>query len=303
MPSVGEALAHHRVRLHPVEDVEQVVRVAAHQRSGERDQSLRRASEHAKSVALRRVAGQLVQFVGDGEVEPPAHVAPDILDWRHALNARPVSLPQRGEASGAAAGRGQSLRDLEFVSEVKRGKLLHLGVEDGNAGIRIDDAAQIRTGLCLEIDVLPEVTQLAFVLARDKECRPRKALPPFLAAHAPHFGQAEALALVNRLAFAQLHLADAVRPAGIAAIAHVLDEEGAGARDRQQDLARPLVRDMRWAHHQRGAGPPIRQHMDCAQSHVGLASSAFGDDPRSFGPAQILRGAGDSERLSRESFP
>jgi hypothetical protein len=43
--------------------------------------------------------------------------------------------------------------------------------------------------------------------------------------------------------------------------------------------------------------------MDSAQSHVGLASSAFGHDPRSFGPAQILRGSGDSERLSGESFP
>ena len=119
-----------------------------------------------------------------------------------------------------------------------------------------------------------------------------------LAAHAPHFGQAEAFALVNRLAFAQLHLADAVRPAWIAAIAHVLDEEGAGSRDRQQDLARPLVRDMRWAHNQRGTGPPIRQHMDCAQRHVGFARSALGHDPRSLCLAQILRGAGNGERLS-----
>ena|ERR1039458_2918482 len=29
------------------------------------------------------------------------------------------------------------------------GQLLHLGIENGNAGIRIDDAAQIRTRLCL----------------------------------------------------------------------------------------------------------------------------------------------------------
>src|SRR5438309_9500558 len=50
------------------------------------------------------------------------------------------------------------------------------------------------------------VTQLAFVLARDKESRPRKALPPFLAAHAPYFGEAEALSLLDRFAFAQLYL-------------------------------------------------------------------------------------------------
>jgi hypothetical protein len=170
LPSVGEALAHHRMRFHAVEDVEQAS--SAHQRSGERDQSLRCASEHAKPVALRRVAGQLVKFVGNGKVEPPAHVTPYVLDWRHALNARPISLPQRGEACGAAAGRGQSLRDLEFVGEVERGKLLHLGVEDGSAGIRIDDAAQIRTGLCLEIGMLPEMTELPFVLACNKESRP-----------------------------------------------------------------------------------------------------------------------------------
>ncbi len=281
LSSIGEAFAHHCVRLHSVEDVKEVVRVAAHQRSCERDQSLRRASEHAKSVSLRRVAGQLVQFIGDGEIKPPAHVAPDILDWRHALNARPVSLPQCGEACGAAAGRGQGLRDLEFVSEVKRGKLLHLGVEDGNAGIRIDDAAQIRTGLCLEIDVLPEVSQLAFVLARDKERRTRKSLPPLFAAHASHLGHAEALALIHRLAFAQLHLADAVRPIGIAAIAHVLNEEGPGSRYRQQDLARPFVRDMRWAHYKRRAWTSLRENVDRAERHERLARTALGDYARS----------------------
>jgi hypothetical protein len=37
--------------------------------------------------------------------------------------------------------------------------------------------------------------------------------------------------------------------------------------------------------------------MDCAQRHVGFASSAFGHDPRRFGRAQILRGAGDGKRL------
>lgn len=67
-----------------------------------------------------------------------------------------------------------------------------------------------------------------------------------------HFGQAEAPALIHRLAFAQLHLTDAMRPPGIAAIAHVLDEEGAGSQYREQDLTRPLVRNMRWAHHQSG---------------------------------------------------
>jgi hypothetical protein len=43
--------------------------------------------------------------------------------------------------------------------------------------------------------------------------------------------------------------------------------------------------------------------MDCAQRHVGLASSAFCHDPRRFGFAQVLRGPGNGKRLGRESFP
>jgi len=70
---------------------------------------------------LWRWAGQLVQFIGDGEIKPPAHIAPHILDWRHPLNARPVSLPQRGIACGASTRRGQCFRHLELVGEVERG--------------------------------------------------------------------------------------------------------------------------------------------------------------------------------------
>jgi len=51
-------------------------------------------------------------------------------------------------------------------------------------------------------------------------------------------------ARVHRLAFAQLHLADALRPAGIAAIAHVFKEERANTGYGQQHLARPFVRDV-----------------------------------------------------------
>src|SRR6266702_1181262 len=226
LPSVREALAHHRARLHAVEDVEKVVRVAAHQGSRERDQSLRRAAENAKTIALRCIAGQLMQLVGDREIEPSAHIASDELDGSHALEARPIGLPQWGEAVGAAAGRGQSLRDFELVSKVERRELLHFGVEYGDTRIRIDDPSEIRTRLGFEIDVLPEVTQLASVLARDEERWARKPLPPFPTTHTPHFRQCEALALIHRSAFAQLHFADAMRPARIAAVPHVLDEKG-----------------------------------------------------------------------------
>jgi hypothetical protein len=80
--AVGETLPHHRVQLYPVEDIKEVIRVAAHQGSGQRDQSLRCASQHAKPVALRSVAGRLVQFVGNSKVELSAHVPPDVLDCR-----------------------------------------------------------------------------------------------------------------------------------------------------------------------------------------------------------------------------
>ena len=111
LPAVGEALADHHVRLHAVEDVEKVVRIAAHQSSGERDQPLRGAAEDAEAIALRRVAGQLVQFVGNGEIEPAAHIAADVFDRRHTLNAVPVRLPERREARRATtAGKPASPR-------------------------------------------------------------------------------------------------------------------------------------------------------------------------------------------------
>ena len=68
--------------------------VAAHEGSRERNQSLRGAAENAKPVALRRIAGQLVQLIGDGEVEPALHVAADVLDRRHALNLPAIRLPK-----------------------------------------------------------------------------------------------------------------------------------------------------------------------------------------------------------------
>ena len=69
---------------------------------------------------------------------------------------------------------------------------------------------------------------------------------------------------------------------------------------KRQDLARPLVRDMRWAHNQRGTGPPIRQHMDCAQSHIGLARAALGDDARCLCLAQILGSPSNGKPLCGE---
>ena len=123
------------------------------------------------------------------------HVSPHTL--RHCF-------AKRGEARCPSSWCGQSLPDFELVSEVECGKFRLLWIEYGHAGIRVDHPFEIRTGLCLEIDVLPEVTQLGFVFARDKESRPRKAHAPFLAANAAHLGQAEVLPFVHRPALLNL---------------------------------------------------------------------------------------------------
>jgi hypothetical protein len=44
--------------------------LAAHQRSGERDQPLRCTSQDAEAVALSGVARELVKFIRNREVEP-----------------------------------------------------------------------------------------------------------------------------------------------------------------------------------------------------------------------------------------
>ena len=148
--------------------------------------------------------------------------------------------------------------------------------------------------------MVPVVSELPLVLAGNEKRRRRAAFTPPLAAHAPQLGERQAHALVNDPSLAQLDFANAVRFLGIAAVAHVLDQKGPGARHSKQSLTRPLVRDVRRAHHQRSAGPPLRQHLDSSQRHIGLARSAFGNDPRRLGFAEVLRGAGDGKRLGRQ---
>ena len=197
-------------------------------------------------------------------------------------------------------GRVSSLRELELVSEIEIGQLLPLGIEDGSTSVGIDDAAQVRPRLCLEKDVLPEVAQLALVLAGDEEGRRRALLAPLPAAHPPQIGQRQTHPLIDNSALAQLDLADAVRLSRIAAVAQILDQKGPGARHGHQRLSRPLVRNMRGAHHQGRCGPPVGENMDCAERHVGLACAAFGHDPRRLGVTQVLCRAGNRQRLCRK---
>ncbi len=83
----------------------------------------------------------------------------------------------------------------------------------------------------------------------------------------------------------------------IAAITHVFDQESTSTRHRQQGFTRPLVRNVRGAHHQRRAGPPVCKYVDCAQRHVGLSRAALGHNPGRFGLAQVFCCPGNRQRL------
>ena len=183
MAAVGKSFADHGVRFHAIKDVEEIVRIAAHQSAGESDQPLCRSSKHAETVTLCRVAGQLVQLIGDGKVEPSAHVPTDKLDWRHALNTLAVGLPECRIAHRSPLWQSQQFKELDLIDEVEVGEFLPLRIQDCSASVGIDDAAQIRSGFRLDVDVFPVVAKLPLVLARDEESRRRAALAPLLAAH------------------------------------------------------------------------------------------------------------------------
>ena len=198
--------------------------------------------------------------------------------------------------------QSQRFKELDLVDEVEVGEFLPLRVHDRSARVGIDDASEIWPGFCLEEDMLPVVAELPLVLAGDEEGWAGATPLPLLAAHAPQLGERQAEPLVHNLAFAQLDFTDAVWLLGIAAVAHILDQKGSGARHSQQRFPRPLVRNVRRAHHQRAAGPPLRQHMDRAQRHICLAGPTLGHDPCRLGFAEVLCGAGNGECLSGESL-
>jgi hypothetical protein len=72
----------------------------------------------------------LVQFIGNGEIEPAPHIATREFDWSHTLNATAVGLPQSRVPSSSVLWPGQHLRELHLVSEIEMGQLLPLGIED-----------------------------------------------------------------------------------------------------------------------------------------------------------------------------
>lgn len=87
---------------------------------------------------------------------------------------------------------------------------------------------------------------------------------------------------MNDLAIALLHLDDAVRPCWITAIAKIVDDEGPGAGNRIQNLARPLEDEMWRAHSDGCVGPPFGMRMSNrigdSNRHQCLAGSTLADD-------------------------
>lgn len=122
--------------------VEQV-RVAAHQRSRESDESPAGPRQNAKSIALRRVPGQLVQFVRDGQVEPAFHGAANELDRRHALDLRPARLPHRREQRRSVLRPLYLFADLQLI-EIHSRAAPAFRILNGTARIRVDHTTEFR---------------------------------------------------------------------------------------------------------------------------------------------------------------
>jgi hypothetical protein len=137
--------------------------------TGESDQPLGCAPQYTQAVALRRIAGQLVQLIRDGKVEPSPHVPANVLNRRHALNAVAIRLPECGIVGCSAMRQSQGFGELDLVDKVEMGELLALRVHNRGASVGIDDAPEIRSGFRLEVGMFPVVTQLPLVLASNEE--------------------------------------------------------------------------------------------------------------------------------------
>ena len=96
-----ETVAGHAGAIHPVKNPEDVVCIAAHDRSGHGDGLLRGAGKNGQSVALGGIPIQLVRLVGDGIVPPAFEVAADVVQRRHALQLAAVGGPEGREQSGS----------------------------------------------------------------------------------------------------------------------------------------------------------------------------------------------------------
>ena len=145
--------------------------------------------------------------------------------------------------------------------------------------------------------MLPEVAELALLLAHDEEGGTRAESAPASPSHAPQLRQGGCEAADDCLTSFQLDLDDAVRVLRISAVSEVFDDEGPGVGDGEERFTRPLVNDVWWAHHDRGVGLVAGVHMDRAQRHEGLPCPALGHNTGRASGFQVLGQARDGEGL------
>src|SRR6202795_1141881 len=162
------------VSLHPSgfeseQGVEQVVCVSSEKRSGQANNPIRTRRQRAKSVALGRIARQLVNLVANRVVEPARHVASDEFNRRHAADLVRVRLHERAVhwTPAFAASDLDRLRDLDLL-KLGQSEAAVVG-DDRFARVGIDDAAHVWARARYAVRVPPEVAELRAFTAYDEK--------------------------------------------------------------------------------------------------------------------------------------
>ena len=167
-PTVREAFRDHILRLHAKEHVEQVIGVAAHQRSGQCDQPAARPRQYSKSVTLGSVDpanwcnSSAIAKSNQPFMNLPIYSTGAIL-WIFVRSAC-----HSGENSFVPPLRALNLfTDLQLI-KVQAREPLPISILDRCARIRIDRASEFRTGFCRQEGMAPEIGKLPFVFWDDE---------------------------------------------------------------------------------------------------------------------------------------
>ena len=92
--AIFESFRDHLRWFHTVENVEDLVGVAAEQRPRQHDSALRASRQRPKSIPLGRIPFQFVHLICDGVIEEVRHVAANEIDGGKASGLGSVRLPQ-----------------------------------------------------------------------------------------------------------------------------------------------------------------------------------------------------------------
>ena len=153
----------------PEQGVEQVVGISAKQRSRQPHNAVGTGGQSAQGIALRRVAGQLMDFVADRVIKPARHVTPDELNGRHAPDLVGIGLPECAMDRSACfiASGFDRLRDFDLFKFGSRQSALIY--DDWSARVGIDHATEIGTRTWYAVSVTPEVSELRPFTADDEQ--------------------------------------------------------------------------------------------------------------------------------------